>query len=1752
MPRARINGGIKGQISTTGGIRTASEVADLKTIGYWTGSNTVPIAGSSIISTVQYLTPAGANTAVTAVSAITGNTIAIYGQNFDAVNNVYLNNTLIPNTRVSSTVIEANVVPFIATSSTYVTAFTGVTADTVSLANSAPLSLAGTSWTVECWVNPTGNYLGYTSLFAKRDTAGTSYEGFLNITNGYVGFYNGTVYLSSTVLTANVWSHCAWVYNGSSVTIYVNGVAVSNTGAISITNYAVPLSIGSAFYNSIYQEFLYGSISNFRIVKGVAVYTGNFTVPAMPLSTSQSASTSISAVTAAQTSLLTLQSFTPADNSVNAATVTQIGNPTTTLYSLFGANTYNLSVFSAASGVGAIYYSGVQFQAPPVWSAYTVIAQPNGAVNYQLSATGATSYYLISGDISTMSLSTSGLITGTYSGSSAISFVVTAFNAYGLGTPQTVTVTSSYTTSYLIVGSGAGGSNGPTGGPNFLGAGGGAGGVLASTFQANAGVSYIVGLSTVPAGQSTSGGNSYITASPGITFGNLVAVGGGKANTPGQTNPAGMAAGAVTPTVAYGFPSPAALFYTPAGAQGYPGGASPGGGGGGAGGAGGATQSGIGGASYTWPINGVAYAGGGGGGGGGAGGGAGAGAAGGTGAGGSATNGTGSGGGGNSNTPGSQPGGSGGTGVVVIGYSNARGIQYATGGNLAVTNGYYLHTFTSPGTYTAVSTPTWKTGVALTTTINQNFAVDLIATDVSTVTYYLAGGNTLPAGTALSTVGVFSGNVASAGSYSFYVNATNQAGGITPRQFTLTVNSNGYTINYLAVGGGGAGGSAAPTYGASGGGGGGGGELTGQITVPSSTAVTAYTIMVGAGGSAQSLNYGQSGTYSNISAPTITTIAAQGGGGGGGSLGVINNFYFNFIAGQSGASGGGGGGGDQSGGGGRTGLATDSPGLNIAGTQGFPGGFGVGSPGNAGGGGGGAGGAGRSGYQPDQASGVGGSGLASSISGTLTYYASGGGGQYAPSGSGIGGNGYGYASSTAASAGATNTGSGGGGGSNQPTVPTSLVGGAGGSGIVVLRMPATSFSGNYTPVAGTTVANIGGTTILTFTTSGTYISGPNNNTYTAQYLIVAGGGAGGGTSPLTVEDGAAGGGGGGLLTGNTLLVAGTAYPITVGPGGAGGVTTVGTSGTPSTFNGITAIGGGGGGGVGSPGSTPGTGTPGGSGGGGGFVSSNYRAGEGIAGQGNPGGVNPSVPGRAGGGGGAGSRGSNGGPITGGPGGNGYTWPITGNTYAGGGGGGVTSNPGATPGSGGTGGGGTAGPAVTTNGTNGLGGGGGGASTGIPGSSVGGSGGSGVVVVAYTSPYQIASGGTVTPGPSNPTGYWLHTFTAPGTYTSTTTPTWVTSPTLTSQSRNTSFSITLSATDVSTVTYSLAAGNTLPANTSLNSSTGVLTGNVANIGTYTFYVDATNRRGTISSQQFSLSITLSYTISYLVVGGGGTGGWDRGGGGGGGGLLSGNTTVTTSYPVLINVGRGSVTVGEGDINTPGFSSNIASSAPGFTSANVTGGGRGGNMVISGPPSVAGLPGGSGGGGTGQPLALFPLGVGAAGTGVPGQGYPGGGSQTNPSTGRFGAGGGGGAGGPGGTGDSSTNTGGAGGAGYTWPFTGNTYAGGGGGAHNRDWPGVSGAGGAGGGGPSGTNPAVAPYYGDGIPGTPGTGGGGGGGSGPIPPAAVGGRGGPGTVILAMATPNYPGSAPGAVVSTPPAAPGYTVLTYTGFTANTIYTP
>jgi hypothetical protein len=79
----------------------------------------------------------------------------------------------------------------------------------------------------------------------------------------------------------NAWSHVAVVRSGTTISIYLNGVssasatvsqAIGTTGAFSFGRQ----SDGSGYYYN-------GYFSNIRIVKGTAVYTGNFTPPTAPL-----------------------------------------------------------------------------------------------------------------------------------------------------------------------------------------------------------------------------------------------------------------------------------------------------------------------------------------------------------------------------------------------------------------------------------------------------------------------------------------------------------------------------------------------------------------------------------------------------------------------------------------------------------------------------------------------------------------------------------------------------------------------------------------------------------------------------------------------------------------------------------------------------------------------------------------------------------------------------------------------------------------------------------------------------------------------------------------------------------------------------------------------------------------------------------------------------------------------------------------------------------------------------------------------------------------------------------------------------------------------------------------------------------------------------------------------------------------------------------------------------------------------------
>jgi hypothetical protein len=531
--------------------------------------------------------------------------------------------------------------------------------------------------------------------------------------------------------------------------------------------------------------------------------------------------------------------------------------------------------------------------------------------------------------------------------------------------------------------------------------------------------------------------------------------------------------------------------------------------------------------------------------------------------------------------------------------------------------------------------------------------------------------------------------------------------------FGWTSGASAVSATYLVVAGGGGGGAFI------GGGAGAGGLLTGTTSLSLSSN---YTIIVGAGGGASSAG-GVNGSNS-----TAFSLTAIGGGFGGTFSPQINP-----------SVGGSGGGGSRS-------YTTTGSVAGAAGTsgQGNAGGTGKGLGGtnNGGGGGGGAGGVGA-----DDASGQGGNGgigVASSISGTSTYYAGGGGGGVEAQTAGSGGLGGGGAGSGAiGNPGSQNTGGGGGaggynGGSNN-------YGGNGGSGVVIISYPAPQQFG------GGIVTTSGGNVIHTFQTSGTLSP---LSSLSASYLIVAGGGGGGAGR-------GGGGGAGGMLTGSGVAIdTNSTYLVTVGSGGAGTLApnnAQGSNGLNSSAFGLTAIGGGAGDGA----NTNLGGVSGGSGGGGASPDpgpSTTSGGAGTLGQGNAGGSSTggSPYYAAGGGGGAGGVGQNGGSV-GGAGGIGIASSITGTSvyYAGGGGGGRDSGNG---GAGGTGGGGAAGSGQNSPGTSGTantGGGGGGAGGSNGGN--GGNGGSGIVIISYAGSTQQMAGGTVTIVGGNV----IHTFTSSG-------------------------------------------------------------------------------------------------------------------------------------------------------------------------------------------------------------------------------------------------------------------------------------------------------------------------------------------------------------------------------------------------------
>jgi hypothetical protein len=180
----------------------------------------------------------------------------------------------------------------------------------------AALTLGTNSHTIEFWMYQTsrGQYDNAFS-YGNITTAFMPNTYYFSV-GDYLGFVigngagNWAININAgTPTSLNVWNHYAIVRNGTTFTLYVNGInRGSQTSSINITAQGDVFRIGALNSGGTFP--INGYITNFRLVNGTAVYTSNFTPPTSPL-------------TAIPNTQILLQGLV--DRSPNAFTVTNNG-----------------------------------------------------------------------------------------------------------------------------------------------------------------------------------------------------------------------------------------------------------------------------------------------------------------------------------------------------------------------------------------------------------------------------------------------------------------------------------------------------------------------------------------------------------------------------------------------------------------------------------------------------------------------------------------------------------------------------------------------------------------------------------------------------------------------------------------------------------------------------------------------------------------------------------------------------------------------------------------------------------------------------------------------------------------------------------------------------------------------------------------------------------------------------------------------------------------------------------------------------------------------------------------------------------------------------------------------------------------------------------------------------------------------------------------------------------------------------------
>jgi len=206
----------------------------------------------------------------------------------------------------------------------------------LTLPQNSDFNFGGDPWTIECWVYPSNiaNTTGGKLNILWNSGGNNNNTLFTHFTNAQLSVGNQNAYIVNTAATFedSRWYHLAFTRDGSNnLRVFQNGIKLATVSDSTNWICGGPVLIGRS---SVDSQSMNGLVSNFRVVKGEALYTDTFTPPFTRLTTtSQSA-------TASNVKLLCCNKSTETGSTVAPDGLTANDDPTTGTATIGGtANT---------------------------------------------------------------------------------------------------------------------------------------------------------------------------------------------------------------------------------------------------------------------------------------------------------------------------------------------------------------------------------------------------------------------------------------------------------------------------------------------------------------------------------------------------------------------------------------------------------------------------------------------------------------------------------------------------------------------------------------------------------------------------------------------------------------------------------------------------------------------------------------------------------------------------------------------------------------------------------------------------------------------------------------------------------------------------------------------------------------------------------------------------------------------------------------------------------------------------------------------------------------------------------------------------------------------------------------------------------------------------------------------------------------------------------------------------------------------